>query len=221
MLDVVIVILIWIFATAVGFVRYFVELRNEQKSRKYIVDYKNRFVAWVNSRGRDQDAYAKLVQDTEKATLQVGLWGVLDRRIPLQGVRFRNFQILPNLIPAINREFHRPYGSMTIDQDIRAVDECLLRAIGSKNELIADLKTNMWNPFRLAIHGVRCILVLPLLLLSEIGLFPLSIYFIILDSGIFKIFSSIVILISLFSGVMTIMIGWEEFFSITSRFIHL
>lgn len=120
-----------------------------------------------------------------------------------------NYQIIINTIPKFREGQVESF-------DVGSVDDCLLRYIGYLEEYQKDTLRDLKNPIIWFREGFREILSIPIFILSWFGIINNRTLYSIKDSLIYKVVSGLFALVTLISGIVTIVLGYEQ----TLRFIN-
>ena len=89
-----------------------------------------------------------------------------------------------------------------------------LRHIGSLNETEKDIKKHLFNPITCFADGIRFVISLPIFILKWLGIVSDEGTLKIQSSFFFRIINWLVAFIGFFSAIVTIVIGWDEFWSL-------
>lgn len=219
----IIPILVLVGVVIIGFVGYFIKLVKINDKLEFTVDYKDKFVEYCNSileKKFNQELYNFLTENVNKMQIELGKDGIIDYiQDGLKGIAGRNYQILINTLPE-TREYYTntflqgPILYERIVGEIHLCDDCFLRHIGTlrlfRDELIASMK----NPIKLFVNGVSFILSLPVKILNMFGIVSNKNETSFVGSTFFRLLSSIISLVGFISNVISIFLGWNEFFNI-------
>ncbi|WP_421938295.1 hypothetical protein [Pedobacter sp.] len=161
------------------------------------------FVSAYHSNTFDSEKYSWLTMNVNRMQNELGVLGIMDYVAPLQRYRVPRYQLVINTLPKFRTGTIEPF-------DINAVDDCLLRQIGYVDERLRLSLKEMINPVIWFRSGVRAIIGLPLSVLEWIGLLQPNAVSTITHSFLYKLVTAVIALISLVSGVVTIIIGYEQ-----------
>lgn len=174
-------------------------------SNKYFESYDR----WSRSGNFDGEKYVWLTMNVSRIQNNLGTFGIMDYIAPFQTYKVSNYQIVINTIPKFRD------GSIQ-DFDVNSVDDSLLRYIGYLNEYQKDTLRNLKNPFIWFREGFREILSIPIFILSWFGIISNRTLNSIKDSLIYKVVSGLFALVTLISGIVTIIVGYDQ----TLKFIN-
>ena len=85
---------------------------------------------------------------------------------------------------------------------------------GTDADYLQDFLSRIKNPLVWFREGVKIILLLPLSILNQLGLFSNKFYYKLKSSLFFKITSSLIAIIGFVSSIVTIVLGWNKFYQI-------
>ncbi|MEQ8178167.1 MAG: hypothetical protein RIC52_06595 [Amphiplicatus sp.] len=194
-------------------------LKKNIEKRAFLFDFREAYIEWLNSRCSRQDLYQRLIAHSPIAQHHLGQYGLMDYQAPFGRYAARNWPIIMNAIPMINHEINDFILDRQGAHHASMVDEALLRGLGAADFDRNILENRIKNPLHLFVSGVEWILSIPLLVLAEFGLLNARILNWFRNSAIIKLVSLGVVLIGAISGIMTIILGWEEFQSMMSNWI--
>lgn len=188
-------------------------------------DFREKFIEYANSRGENQEAYTFLLLNSARMQQNMGHYGIYSSFIPrASNYSISNYQIIMNMIPELRRWIDSNRESMgtmfvsTIDSYIKNIDEALLRYIGVLAERETKAYKAIKNPFLWLRTGAGQVLSLPLILLVLFGLMTKSTLRSLQANYIFRALSALAVIITLVSGAMTILLGWEQTIEIAGQF---
>ncbi|WP_415900563.1 hypothetical protein [Neptuniibacter sp. QD48_11] len=198
----------------IGFVSYAIKKNRQDKQIEFATDYRQKFHEYLDSKGEDNAAYGWLIHRSNKMQSQMGSQGVMSNfRPPYANYMVSNYPIILNMIPSLN-EAHKDYLLRgQAEQYARAVDEALLRHHGLVTDRSDYLFTKLRNPIAWFQEGVRQVVGSPVYALGMFGIISLSTAGVIVSSVIFRVLSGLVTLIGFASAILTLVIGWDDFFA--------
>lgn len=199
-----------------------VELYNDED---FVHEFRENFISYCNSRGEDNNAYTYLMLNSSRMQRNMGPMGVYGSfRPPSANYPVSNYPIILNMIPEIrsfiDRENEHGFGlfASTIDGYIKAVDEALLRYIGNLKDRSSQALNSLKNPFLWFQTGMGLLLSLPLMIFVSFGLMAGSTLRALQSNYIFKCLNALLSIIALVSGLMTIILGWDQVTSLLEKF---
>jgi hypothetical protein len=205
----------------IGFVQVYNRNSRVVKKIDFAGEYRNKFIEFSNnyfetydrwSRAGDFDGqlYVWLTTKVSKIQGNLGSFGIMDYIAPFQTYRDSNYQIITNTLPKFR-------DGTFIDFDVNSVDDCLLRYIGYLEEYCQDTQNNLKNPIVWFREGFKEIISIPLFILSSFGIFSRRTVDNIMDSVIFKIFAGLIALVTLVSGLVTIVVSYDQTLEFVNR----
>jgi hypothetical protein len=205
----------------IGFVQVYNRNSRVVKKIDFAGEYRNKFIEFSNkyfktydrwSRAGDFDGqlYVWLTTNVSKIQGNLGSFGIMDYIAPFQTYRVSNYQIIINTLPKFR-------DGTVKDFDVNSVDDCLLRYIGYLEEYCQDTQNNLRNPIVWFREGFKEIISIPLFILSSFGIFSRRTVDNIMDSVIFKIFAGLIALVTLVSGLVTIVVSYDQTLEFVNR----
>jgi len=157
-----------------------------------------------------------LLEKSEIVQAALGHSGRMNYRPACERYYIVDTPIILNFIPTIQSEFqdttrHRGSISQTnLGFMVRSVEECLRRFIGTDETRISRERRRFYNPLVWFGGGIRWILEIPLILLSESGGLSSRRRTAIVKGRIFSFFSGSVSIAAFVGTVMSIILGWDK-----------
>jgi|GEM_PF-1639145 len=210
---------------AIGAVRQYLFLQSLIKRLELMKEFLNKFIEWCNGGGQDQAIYNWLLSKSEVVQIELGTTGLTHYRRPFENAYLTNVPIILNFIPEILKIFHNgmlSFSSFSQESQIfhiQAVDECLRRHIGSREELLENERKRLFNPLVWFGGGIAWLMELPLTILSEAGGISSELRGRIVRGKVFSFFSGIAAVATFFAAIVAIVIGWDKFISIISQWM--
>ena len=167
----------------------------------------------------EQGTYEWLTLNANRMQAQMGPDGVVKMRPPHANYIVSNYAIVLNGLAEIRKFLSDELFSRgnLPGQYHALIDDALLRHQGT---LIHGLKINeasLRNPFKWLAAGTQTVLALPLLLLASLGVLSRAFTSRVRGSTFFRILSGLVAAVGLFSAVVGIVTGWEQFIAIARK----
>jgi hypothetical protein len=129
-----------------------------------------------------------------------------------------HYSIIRDGIPQLHNYFTTGLNSQA-NQMANYISGTLYSKIGSyENELFL-YKRSIKNPVKLFLTGIQQVVLIPIYIFSWVGLFGNKTINKIRQSFIVKMFSGILALIGIISSIMTIILGWDDFFQCIDKLI--
>ena len=198
----------------IGFVQVYRRHKRVIKKLDFAGEYRNKFVEfankyfenydrWSRSGNFDGEQYVWLTMNVSRIQNYLGLFGKMDYIAPFQTYKVSNYQIVINTIPKFRD------GSVK-DFDVNSVDDSLLRFIGYLEEFQKETLSNLKNPIIWFREGFREIFSVPIFVLSWFGIISNRTLNSIKESLIYKVISGLMALVTLVSGIVTIIVGYDQ-----------
>jgi len=186
------------------------------RRKEFLSKYSNTFVDYCNSRGEKYDNYTWLIRNSNRMQNEIGSFGIADYKPPFQNYYIRNYPVILNGINEVRQEFSMGISS----QRCHLVLDTLLRYDGWIVEFHSKTVKSIFNPLVLLKDGIKRVLSIPFLILKTLGVISNNLLLNIRENYLFNLISSIITLIGIVSGLMTIILGWDETLSIISNTIR-
>ena len=207
----------------VGFIQLFKTNSQIIKKHEFASDYRNKFIDFTNKyfeqsdRGNksgsfDNELYVWLTKNVTKIQNNIGGFGIMSYKPAFQNYMINNYELIVNTIPKFRKGEVEGF-------DITSVDDCLLRYIGHIEERSKHTLNNLRNPIIWFRIGFQEIISIPLFVLNWFGIFSKRRVNGIMESTIYKIFTGIIALITLISGIVTIIQGKEKTIEFINRIL--
>ena len=143
---------------------------------------------------------------------QMGSQGVISKfKPPYADYVISNYAIVLNMVPSLNEAFRDYLLRDQAEQYARAIDEALLRHHGLLCDGYDQLYSKLRNPLAWFQEGIGQVAGLPLYALGMFGVISLSTAGNIISSAIFRVLSGVLTFIGFSSGILTLIVGWDEF----------
>lgn len=184
------------------------------KKNEYANEYRNKFIEFSNKYFNTYDRYSRsgeidnslyvwLTMNSNKIQTDMGLFGVVDYLAAFRTHKVTNYRVILNTIPKYRD------GDIK-EQDVNLLDNCLLRYLGFIQEMESIALNNLKNPLIWFREGIRTMISVPLLIFNSFGILSNQTVEKITGNLIFNIFSGIIALVTLISGLITIIVGYEQ-----------
>ncbi|MBU6186613.1 MAG: hypothetical protein KGQ16_09410 [Cyanobacteria bacterium REEB444] len=207
----------------IGFAQVYNRHSRVVKKIDFAGEYRNKFVEFANKYFQTYDRYSRsgdfdgelyvwLTMNVSKIQNYVGSFGVMSYKLAFQNYMINNYQIIINTIPKFRE-------GQVENFDVGAVDDCLLRYIGYLEEDSKDTLKNLRNPIVWFREGFREILSVPIFILSWFGIISNRTVNSIKDSLIHKVIAGLIALVTLVSGLVTIVVGYDQTLEFVNRLL--
>ena len=215
----VIVIIAIIIIILIGLVSIIFELNRITDKYNFASEYLEKFIEFVNSKGKKTSEYNWLILKSEKMQSQLGRSGLISYKMAGSHQFIPNYPVILNFIPDIKSELDKNY-ILSVDNfnyTINQVRECLLRHIGVMEEFKNDKSKEIRNPIIWFREGFKVILILPFSILNQLNLLNDHNYYKIKKSHITKFIASLITLLGFISSIMTISLGYVGFINLIKK----
>ncbi|MFI4910958.1 MAG: hypothetical protein ACIAQZ_04755 [Sedimentisphaeraceae bacterium JB056] len=208
-------ILVLVVIAIVGLVSEYHQIRKKRKKLKLVQEFLGNFDEWCSSQWNDKQLYNWMISKSEIIQKQLGYSGLIDLRLPFEKGYHKNYPIILNSIPAIQRGISDLYlNKEEVATYCQMVDGCLRRFIGSREEYISYRLKKLYNPLSLFCNGIGVILAIPVYMLEECKIISPNRSELITESNFFGFINLIASLVTIVSGSMVIVLGWDKFVQI-------
>lgn len=161
--------------------------------------YQSTYDDWSRSGEIIDEEYTWLTKNVELMQSSIGGYGVVDYIAPFNRYRFPRYQILINTLPKFRERID--------STDINMSDDCLLRYIGVLENILIRIKKELGNPFIWFKEGIAIVMILPLNILHWLGLINNTKVKSVENNSVYKFTTGFIALITLVSGIVTILQG--------------
>lgn len=194
---------------AIGYLSVRSTRKREARRASLISEFSSKlsvFAQGVYEQGHiNQEIYEWLTKKVTRVQEDIGSYGIIAMyKPPFAAYAIRNYPILLNTLPEIARHTAHP-------SDIGSCLEALLRFSGSHEEYLDRLSRRARNPFSWFQEGTQALLLVPLYLLSWLGITGVSLLARASASRATRMVSGILALITPISALMTLVTGWPQF----------
>jgi hypothetical protein len=207
----------------IGFIQLFRTHSRTIKKHEFASEYRNKFIEFSNKYFEQYDRYSKsgnldselyvwLTKNVSKIQSNVGSFGIMSYKPAFQNYMINNYQLIINTIPKFRE-------GQVENFDVTSVDDCLLRYIGHIEERSDGTLKNLKNPIIWFRVGFQEIISIPLFILNWFGIFSKRTVNGIMESTFYKILTGIIALITLLSGIVTIIQGKEKTIEIINKIL--
>lgn len=173
--------------------------------------YRRNYNRFVNK--ADDDLYFWLTKNMHKIQKNVGNFGIMEYIAPHRTHSISNYALILNTLPKFRN------GKVNA-VEINSVDDCLLRYIGYLEDLEEENQKEIKNPIIWFRKGIFQVLSIPLLIFKSFGILTSENLNNIKESMIYHLFTGIIALVSLISGLVTIIVEREQVFEYLKRILN-
>lgn len=211
----------------IGFVSKFLELGNIRSRYEFTAEYRNKFIDFINElvqrRSFNQQLYYELTVKVKEMQYELGSDGVYAYvKDNLKGYSTSNYQALVNFLPEtrnVLNDFDNSIMRMRYNQEIQNCDDMFVRHLGTLELAEKNIRKSIYNPLADFAEGVKLIISLPVLLLKWFGFISAESSKKVRKNLILKIINIIVTTVGFVSGIMAIIMGWDDFWVLIKSFI--
>lgn len=225
-MDKLIPIVILVVIIIIGYIYKIIDWK-EIRSRisfteKYHLKYHNFIDEVLTKRSFNHQLYGELTLEVKKMQNELGQDGIYAHMIdPLKGYKVNNYPLLINFLPDMmsytNSFILGLNNSILMErlvQEANACNDMFIRHLGTLYDIDNKKRKGLPNPFSAFAEGVKTILLSPLLLLHWFGFVSTNTTEKARSSQIVVVINAVVALIGFVGSVMTIIIGWNDFWGI-------
>lgn len=208
-----------------GFVMQCIELSDIIKRTEFSKNYRDKFIELINGIMSEtcfnQQLYYELTSEVKKMQYELGSDGIFAYVTDnLKGFSTRNYQLLVNFLPELRSAINECDSIIIMNRINRSAQDCddmFIRHLGTLKESEKSIRRNLFNPFSCFSNGIKFIVSLPILLLHWFGFISDETTRRAKHNWIIKLLNIIVTLVGLISGLMSIIMGWSQFWEIISN----
>ncbi len=211
------IILSIIVIALIGWLQLIYKFRRANRKEKYAVEYLNKFKKYVESQGKDNDAYGWMIYESVKMQRQLGILGIMSNyKPPGANYMYRNYQVLLNMLPDLRRTLNSDLLviSSLVSDYVQILQEMLVRHLGVLDEEKKDIRSEILNPLKAFRSGIQFILLLPAYIVNWFGIATDSFLSRLSRNTLFKFLSGVVTIVGFVSAVVGLVVGWEDFITI-------
>ncbi len=221
-MDKLIPILILAVITVIGYIYKIIKWKKICSRISFTKDYHLKFHNLIDDilskQSLNQQLYGELTLDVKKMQDELGQDGVYAQMIdPLKGFKVKNYQLLINFLPEARNfliSFHNSILTERFVQEANACNDMFIRHLGTLTDNESKMRKGLLNPFSAFAEGIKTILLLPLLLLHWFGFLSTDTTEKARSNQIVTVINAIVALVGFVGSVITIIIGWNDFWGI-------
>jgi len=221
-MDKLIPIIILIVIIIVGFISKKIELSTIVKRIKFTTSYRNKFIQYINEiiseHHFNQNLYCELTSEVKEMQYELGEDGIFAFMTDLlKGVSVRNYQLLINFLPETREMLNGENSFILTERYNKSINDCddmFIRHLGTLEKEHESIKQGLFNPFSSFSEGIKTIIMLPILLLNWFGFVSTEKTHKAKDSIVVKALDFIVTILSFAATIITIVVGWNDFWRI-------
>ena len=203
----------------IGLIVNIIDIKKRIEEYNFANEYYEKFSKFLSKALEKKDFnnkdYVWLVSNSDKMQFILGEAGIISYKE--YNMIYKNIPILINVMNDIISLFN---GSYVSDSDIQMINWCqtaFLRKIGILDEYTKNAPKRLFNPFYDLSSGIKFVLKIPINILYSIGFISYKGKNKIEQNILFRILSAILSLLTIFSAILSIVIGWDEFLNIINN----
>jgi hypothetical protein len=195
----------------IGFIYFLKNIYTTKKICSAITQYTIILTNYYNSHGINQQEYIQLMKNANIIQCYLGTQGYARVQMPFEhDTPINHYSIIRDGVPQLQAYLTTGLNTQA-SQMANYISGTLYSRIGSYENELSIYKNNIKNPIKLIVTGIQRVILIPMYILSWLGLFSNKTINRIGATFIFKLLSGIVALIGLISSIMTIILGWDDF----------
>lgn len=220
-MDKLIVVGLVICIALYGLLRIYWDTQTISDRHNFALEFLGQLRTYLDSRGRDMKTYSWLISRSNKMQNQMGSQGIMGSyKPPYQNYMIKNYPIILNMLPELRKSIEDDILSRSLaDQYANALQEALVRYIGTVEDILEEERREMQNPVIWLREGIRGIISIPMLILSWLGVISETTAFNISSSFFFRILAGLVATVGFVSAIVTIALGWKQFREMITKLI--
>lgn len=191
--------------------------RELTKRFNFTSEFQEKLHQYLNSHGKNEEAISWLIFHSVKMQKELGSYGRGTYIAPFRTYVQKDYQIILEGIPKIRNSLENR--SHFVIDEIRNVDDTIVRYFGVLSEILEENWSQIKNPFMWFSSGVQLVLSLPIRLLGWFGILSNSIVSAFIYSRLFKALTGIASLITFLGVIVELMISWETFIEVINKMI--
>ena len=176
----------------------------------FLSEFVQLFAKYVQSNAQDEATYVELVRRVTRMQAEIGGHGMMALFRPaFANFAYKNYAILPNMLPDYRRYAADWALRGQADQYASSIRDALLRYSGTLDEAEPDVHRELRNPIIWFRKGMRAIVASPFALLRSLGILSATQEAGLTASAALRVGSGILALIALVAGLIQIATGWD------------
>ncbi len=195
------------FLFIIGLIRTLITLKDLNARATFTTEYANTYSKLITEKEFNQKHYLWLLANVDKMQDELGGIGVVSYQPPYQNYIMHDYHILVNTLPQI-REGRAPSDLINGCQDV------LIRYLGNLKEYHRRAVSQLLNPLRWFVEGIKITISFPIQIAYWSGLLNYQSYNNFYNGGVVKLLSFIVALITILASLVTIIVGWDAFIDV-------
>jgi hypothetical protein len=195
--------------TLLGFLNLLRQVRDADQKLTFSSEFREKFISYVNSRGRDREVYHEMMLQSNRMQAEMGPFGVWHhfRDPPFE---YKNYGIILNGLPRIRREFEEERTFSRADDLIQMFDDALVRFLGTLDEDLNESKKSLRNPLACFRRGAEQVALLPFLFFAAFGVIGRATVASIRAAWVFKFLTAALALLGLAASIIALLVDGSE-----------
>jgi hypothetical protein len=189
-----------------------------EEKLSFVNTFLNKFNIYIKSYGTDFESYSYMIKNSNQMQSQLGRQGLMTVQQPFDRGIINNYTLILTGLGQIKTYLSQPVLRSQALQLAGYVNDALLRNAGDYEKKIHDIISSMKNPIILYKTGWGKILSVPFMIFLMFGIITERIFDAFVGNRIFKVITGIIALIGFVSGIMTIVLGYNQFLEIIINF---
>jgi len=208
------IIIAFIIVLVTGFIRIIYFFNKTKDKISFFEKFKAYYSTIANQYNKnktfDEKLYKWIIKNLHKAQRELGIYGIRDYQPPFSNLIHKNYPYILNIIPEFGTKSIHPH-------DIVGADDILVMFLGVLEENQDVFYRGLKNPFKWFQQGISLFLSLPIYLLNWFGIINNNTKNKISTNILFKIISGLTGLVAFLSGLITVIVGADEFVAIIAK----
>lgn len=212
--------------TFIGLLSNFLKLGDIWSKFEFTANYQNKFnnflVELFNKRSFNEQLYYELNRKVKEMQCELGSDGIYAYFCDnLAGYESKNYQALANFLPMtrnVLNDFDNSINRIRYIKEAEYCNDAFVRHLRSLELAEKNIKNSICNPLADFAEGVKQIVSLPILLLKWFGFISEERSIEIKKNPNLKIINSIITAVGFVSGIMAIIMGWNDFWILINSF---
>lgn len=187
-----------------------------RKRKYYLYEFLSKYDSYMSSEGRDSESLAWLIRNGDRMQEEIGSFGIVDFKPPFSNYYIKNYSLIINGLSNIAQYYRNGLGR---SEEAHLIFETLLRYEGWIDNSYINIKKSFLNPIALISDGLKKIMSIPLWIMKWSGLLNGNKYDTVSKSFIYTIITAFMSFVTILSGIITIIVGWEQSIKIAMMLI--
>lgn len=217
-LRVVAIIATVVILMAVGYLSVRAVARSLAAQLSFADEFLTKLHSYYSSHGKDPQAYGWLTRNSVRMQRELGGLGILEFYKPAGAdYALRNVQVVVNILTQLNQWLSDSYADLLAGparEAAQTLNDAIVRNVGVLAERQQAVERQLRNPVTLLREGVQQVLLLPVRVLSWLGIVGSYSINRLAARRAIVVVSGVITLVGLVSAIVTIVVGWHQFVAI-------